>query len=292
MQLKTIWYFLCRHLFVFLSNKQFHLFTRWIHSKRLGFPYYKLSIDKPQTFNEHLFNIKLFERPSIGQRVADKISVRDYIEEKIGPDYLIPIIEVYDSVDHVSFDHLPSQFALKTNHGSGWNLIVKDKNQINWKKSKRKLKSWLKKNAYYLSREWQYKDIHPKLICEHLLAYEIKDYKIYCFKGEPKAIQVDTDRFSGHRRNIYDADWNLLDFQFIYKNTDKSIKKPSKLDEMLKIASKIASELRFCRVDLYEHEGKIYFGEITLHPEGGNGFFKTYHQDLAFANFLGLNDPR
>lgn len=292
MHLRDIWYYFCRYFLILLSDRQFNILVRWIHGKRLGYNYYLPNLEKPKTFNEHILDIKTSKRPTIGQEVADKVTVRKYVAEKIGKTYLIPLIGIYKNASKVPIEKLPNAFALKTNHGSGWNLIVYDKSKLNWHYEKKRLNQWLKRNAYYLSREWQYKNISAQIICEELLAYEIKDYKFFCVDGKVKAIQVDTDRFSKHKRNLYDVQWNLLDIQFIYPNTETPILKPTKFNEMIVIAEKLAASFVFCRIDLYVHNEKIYFGEVTLHPEGGNGYFKNYSQDLAFADLLGLNNRK
>jgi hypothetical protein len=222
--------------------------------------------------------------------LADKVLVRPFVANAIGEKYLVPCLGVYKSVDEIDFDALPNRFILKTNHGSGWNMICKDKNTFDRKKAARLFKRWLWFNAYYLSREKQYKNIKPLIICEALLEYEIYDYKFFCFNGSPNFLQVDIDRFSDHKRAFYDMEWNKLPFSIRYDISGKILPKPEQFDEMKSIAAKLSTGLLFSRIDLYIHHNQVFFGEITLIPGGGNEPFVPYEYDKILAkNFsLGL----
>lgn len=238
----------------------------------------KLDLKNPITFNEKLQWLKINDRNDIYTTLVDKYEVRKYIEEKIGAKYLIPLIGVYKRFDEINFDKLPNEFVLKCTHDSGGLVICKDKKELNLQEAKNKINECLKKNYYYRNREWPYKNVKPSIICEKYMVdesgTELKDYKIYCFNGEPKIIQVDYNRFVDHKRNLYDINWNMIDAQIIYKNDcSKIINKPKKLDEMLDLARILADKYPHVRIDFYSIKNKLYFGEITFYSEGGFGTF-------------------
>lgn len=283
-----LWYFLCKYFFVGLSNEKFTYMLSFINYKRIGIKWYKYNLDTPKSFNEKLNHLKYNHRFENGEILADKILVRDFVKNRIGESFLVPLIGVYYKIEEIDFNKLPNSFALKTNHGSGWNIICTNKSSLKWSKSKKLIKNWLQKNAYYLSREWQYREIKPGIIIEELLGFNIKDYKFFCFDGEPKFIQVDSDRFTKHQRTLYDLNWEPTNYQIRYDLIDKEVPKPIKFNEMLEVSKKLSRGLKFCRVDLFEHEGRIFFGEITLHPGGGMEPFINKDQDIDFGKFLNI----
>ncbi|HYH04959.1 MAG TPA: ATP-grasp fold amidoligase family protein, partial [Bacillota bacterium] len=174
----------------------------------------KLNIDNPQTFNEKIQWMKLYDRKPIYVQLADKYEVRKYVESKIGNSYLIPLIAHWNTCSEIIFSELPSQFVLKCTHDSGGLVICKDKSRFNKVDTVKKLNKCLKRNFYHVSREWAYKDIKPRVICEQYLSEDngddVKDYKFFCFNGEPKMVQVDFDRYTNHGRNIYTANWEFI----------------------------------------------------------------------------------
>ena len=287
--IKELWYFICKNFLIFVPSHSFYKIVSFVNFKRLGFKWYSFDLKEPKTFNEKLNYLKLYSRNELGPVVADKVTVREYVKEKIGEQYLIPLIGVYDNANDINFKALPHKFALKTNHGSGWNLICADKSQLNWPEEVKKLNEWLEKNAFYLSREWQYKHIEPKLICEELLEYEIKDYKVFCSNGKPIYIQVDSDRFTNHERTLFTTDWEETNIQIRYSKISKPVERPAHLEEMLDLSAKLAAPFSFCRVDLYEHDGNIYFGEITLHPGGGMEPFVNKVQDIKMGEIIDIS---
>lgn len=204
----------------------------------------KPNLENPQTFNEKLQWLKLYWRKSLMTRCADKRSVREYVSEEGLNDILIEAYGVYERAENIDISSLPKRFVLKASHGSGWNIICKDKNTMDWEAELDKIRKWLKDNYYYYGREWVYKKIKPCIVCEKYLEGENgqppDDYKIFCFNGRPRIIQVDTNRFINHKRNMYDVKWNLLDFKLFYPNDEKSIQKPENLNQMLEIAEKLA----------------------------------------------------
>lgn len=286
--IKTIWYFLSRYPFLILPDHWYYRFMFAFTHVRLGFRPYWLNLKNPKSFNEKINWLKLHERFESGSLLADKVKVREYVANIIGEQYLIPLIGVFENADDIPFDQLPTGFALKANHGSGWNIICTDKSNLNWTATKRQLNKWLSYNSYYLSREWQYKSITPAVICEQLLEFEIKDYKIFCFDGEPAFIQVDYDRFSNHTRSFYDLQWNKLKFGINYPIHSDISPIPSTLPDMIRIAKLLAQDRTFLRVDLYEHNNQVFFGELTLYPGGGFEPFLTKSQDFEMGKFIQL----
>lgn len=285
---KDLWYWVCKNILILLSDKRFIWFASWITYNRLGFKWYRFNISNPSTFNEKLNFLKINRQSPLAMTVADKVAVRTYVKEKVGEEILIPLFGVYTQVKDVNFESLPQQFALKVNHGSGWNIICTDKSELNENDIKKDLRKWMSRNAWYLSRERQYKEIKSKIICEELLGENILDYKFFCANGEPFAIQVDTDRFGNHQRAIYDCEWQLLSLGINYACPEKKIPEPKHLDLMLRISESLAGDFEFCRIDLYEVDFKIYFGEITLCPGGGFEPFHSYQQDLEFGKHLDI----
>ena len=255
--------------------------------KRLG---YSPELQNPVTFNEKIQWLKLNWYDSNVVKLADKYRVRDYVKEKCGEQYLNELYDVYENVNEINLAQLPNQFVLKVTHGSGFNVICKDKKEVNWNEKFKLLETWMKINYYSINREWVYKDIKPKIICERYLSDTepggIKDYKFFCFNGVPKYIQVDSERFIDHKRNMYDCNWNRIPVDYIYPRTEELDEKPSKLEEMMEVAKKLSNGFPFVRVDLYFTQNKIYFGEMTFFPEAGFGKFKPEKYDKIFGEQL------
>lgn len=256
---------------------------------RLGFKFSFLNLANPRSFNEKLNYLKSLPLNDEHTMLADKVLVRDHIIKKIGEKYLVPILGVYVHPEEIDFDKLPDSFILKTNHGSGWNLICKDKKAFDKKRAIKLFRRWLSFNAYYLSREKQYKNIKPLILCEQLLEYEIYDYKFFCFRGEPEFVQVDIDRFSNHKRAFFNLKWEKLTFSIRYAISEKDIPKPLQLEEMVKIASALSKDLVFSRIDLYVHNDQVFFGEITLIPGGGNEPFLPMEYDFKIGKLITLS---
>ena len=236
----------------------------------------KLNIKNPVLFNEKLQWLKLYNRHKIYTDMVDKYAVRKYVEKTIGEQYLTPVLGIWDKFEDIDFSLLPKQFVLKCTHDSGSVVICKDIDNFNIKKANKKLKKCLKRNYYTLCREWVYKDIPPKIIAEKYLVdeseVELKDYKIFCFNGVPKLVQVDYNRFSKHKRNIYTTQWEYIPVSFIYpQHPEIQIDKPENLDLLLELSQKLSANIPFVRVDFYITETSIFFGEMTFYPEAGYG---------------------
>lgn len=286
--LKDIWYFICRYLLIFLPDRQFARINLWISYKRFGIPYRGLNLKNPATFTEKINYLKLSDECYKYEKFADKYLVRQFVSEEIGAQYLVPLLGIYKRADEIDFNLLPDRFILKTNHGSGWNILCEDKKSLNLKKARRLLSKWLLYNAYYLSREKQVKNIKPLIICEELLDYNINDFKFFCHNGEPFIVQVDIGRFTNHKRAFYNMTWTKQDFSFVYPIYSEDIPPPEKFEEMKEVAKKLSKQFKFSRIDLYIHQAKVYFGEITFFPEGGSGYFIPPEYDMIMGNFINL----
>lgn len=283
---KHIWYKICRYILIGLNDETFSQLGAWITYWRFGIQYSLMNIKEPSTFNEKINHIKIYRKPANGHILADKYVVRDLVKSTIGEKYLIPLVGVYSDAKKIPWKDLPNKFVMKANHGSGWNIICTDKRKLDIVNTTQKLSRWLNWNAFYLSREYQYKTIQPCIVCEELLGYNINDYKFFCFNGIPKIIQVDVGRFSKHERAFFDLDWNLQPFTICYPITNNIPQRPENLQEMIEVSTKLSKGLEFARIDLYQHNGSIYFGEITLCPEGGKGPIIPSSYDLVLGQMM------
>jgi hypothetical protein len=255
---------------------------------------YSLDLNNPETLNEKINWLKLYNRKELHTIVADKYKVRAYIEKKIGNQYLIPLLFHTKNYRDIKPENLPdTKFIIKTNHDSSGGLIVRDKSQINWGKARNTFKKLLKENHYYRTGEWQYKNIPPMLIVEKLLLDENgsipEDYKFHCFNGKFGFVGVDLDRESNNRtRNLYDAQWNLLLCHWGRPNGRK-LEKPTNYEEMIRLAETIAQDFIYVRVDFYSIEGCTFFGEITLHHSSGLRKFLQKECDYRYGKLLKLD---
>lgn len=231
-------------------------------------------IDNPTLFSEKLQWYKLNHHDPLMERVANKYTVRDYLKE-IGYGHLLnDLLGVYTSVDDIDFDSLPRQFVLKGTHGSGFNIIVKDKSKLNLRRARMMMKSWLNQHIAWSGREWVYKDMPRHIIAEKYLedeTGELRDYKFYCFNGRPAFMQLEVGRGTAHNtRNFYDMDWKLMPFgKELPHNPNLDVPRPKAFDEMKSIAADLCKPFQYVRVDLYQVAGKVYFGELTFFPAGG-----------------------
>lgn len=257
----------------------------------------KLNLNNPCTFNEKLQWLKLNDRKKIHTSMVDKYAVKGIVSDKIGSQYIIPTIGVWDSFDDIPLDTLPDKFVIKTTHGGGGNdvEIVHDKQKWDSLKTRKRFTEALKKSIWRNYREWPYKDVPRKIIIEKLIEDEsgdLMDYKIFCFNGEPKFLKVDFNRFTHHQANYYDHNWDLLPFGEVLcpPNPMHLIEKPKNLEEMFELARILASGNKFLRVDFYNINGRIYFGEMTFYPASGMGNFTPKEWDLKLGDFLNLTD--
>jgi len=236
----------------------------------------ELNLKSPKTFNEKLQWLKLYDRKLEYMTMVDKYAVKQWVKEKLGEGYAIPTLGVWKSFQEIDFDTLPHAFVLKPTHDSGSIVICKDKASFDRDSAEKRISKSMKRNYYYVSREWPYKSISPKIIAEPFLvdaSGELRDYKFFCFSGKVKCVKVDFGRFTKHQANYYDRDMNFLPFgEAAYPfQEDFIIEKPDEWDEMVRVAESLSSGTIFLRVDLYNVHGKIYFGETTFYPASGFG---------------------
>lgn len=254
-----------------------------------------IDIDHPQTFNQKLQWMKLYDNDPIKTLLADKYAVRAYVSQKIGEQYLVPLLGVWDSFDEIDFDRLPDHFVLKCTHGSGMNMIVNDKSQMDYRRAKQKFDHWMQVNYAHSGFEMNYANIVPRIIAEEMLEIEedsgdIPDYKLMCFHGKVKCSFVCSERYSpeGLKVTFYDTDWNMMPFERHYPRSQYPISKPKNYNEMVRLAEILAGDLTFVRVDFYEVNGEIYFGELTFYPGSGVEEFTPSEWDKVLGDWINL----
>ena len=271
-----------------LSDKTFSRIQFLIHQGHLP------NLKAPRSFNEKIQWLKLNYRDPLIQECASKLLARDYVLKNCGSEILVPLVGVYESVGEIGFEDLPQRFVCKASHGSGWNIVATDKDKLNWSVESQKLKRWMATDFFKIGREWAYKDSPRKILIEHFLdgldGQSPYDYKIFCFNGNPRFVQVDTDRFSGHRRSFYDLNWQQLPFGLEYPIEIRALPRPMGLDKMIEIAKKLSKQFPFVRCDLYDCRGKVYFGELTFYPGKGTERFYPRKADMDIGSMLSLSD--
>jgi len=235
---------------------------------------YELSLENPRTFNEKIQWLKLYDVSPLKTRLTDKYLVRDWVKEKIGEQYLVPLLGVWNDFSEINFSLLPKQFALKCTHGSGWNILVPDKQKLDRKSAARSINKWMEQNfAFCLGLELQYRDIVPRIIAEEFIGSQgtpPDDYKVFCFGGKPMFIQYLTDRNNEMKVAFFNAEWQRLEFAYAYAPYRGDVSRPKNLDEMLRLASVLSEGFPFVRVDFYVlNNGDIKFGEMTFTPASG-----------------------
>lgn len=258
----------------------------------------KLDLNNPTTMNEKLQWLKLYNRNPLYVTIVDKLKVKDYIREKIGDEYIVKTLGVWETPDDIDFNILPGKFVLKTNHSGGNTgvVICKDKNVFDFNSAKIKLEKSLKSDIYKNYREWPYKDVDKKIFAEELLedkgGGELVDYKFYCFNGYVDSAMLCIDRQIGSPKfYFFDRDWNLRRYNKRGKEApfDFTLPKPCNMDKMFEIASELSKGIPFVRVDLYNVNDKIYFGEMTFFPASGLDCNRLPETDLYFGNMINLN---
>lgn len=260
----------------------------------------RLNLDNPLTFNEKIQWLKLYYRDPLMVRCADKVAVREYISQVLGPEYLIPVLGIFDGLQDIDFASLPEKFVAKVNWGSGQNIICKRKAALDLKRARRQLQLWLqeKNNHYYSFFEWCYKDIPPKIIIEQYLegAGDLPDYKFMCYNGKVQNMFIVQNREKKHSGGMtctfFDVDFNRLPVSRLYPSSTEEVNKPEQWEEMVAAAEKLARPFPFVRVDFYLVDGAIKIGELTFYPGNGTEPFSTYEWDLKFGQMLTLPSPR
>lgn len=254
----------------------------------------RLNLKKTVTFNEKLQWLKLYNRCSEYTMMVDKVKAKEYVAEKVGRQYIIPTIGVWDDPDDIDFDTLPDQFVIKCNHNSGLGMcICKDKGKLDIPKVKNRLRKGLKQNYFMHGREWPYKNVPRKILAEKFMVdesgNELKDYKIFCFDGEPELIEVDYGRFTEHKRNIYGKDWNFIKMEIQYPSEENYvISRPEKLEEMLALARILAKGIPHIRVDFYSINNQLYWGELTFFHGSGLEYFSPEEWNERLGKLIKL----
>ncbi len=251
----------------FIPDERYIKMVYWIKNRKT------LNLKEPSTFCEKMNWLKLHDIHPEYTQLADKIAVRDYLREKLGEDICFPLLGQWEHYDDIDFDALPDTFVLKCNHDSGSVKIIRSKAEMDHESLKRFFENRLKINPFNLGREYPYREIKPYIIAEKNMCADgqkdIRDYKFLCFGGEPKYMSVVTERSSDCRIDFFDMDFNHVDMTSSHPQSGLQIEKPEKFEEMKALVAKLSEGMRFVRVDLYELDGKIYFGEFTFFQAGG-----------------------
>ena len=256
----------------------------------------------PKTFTEKIQWLKVYNRKPEYTTMVDKYAVKKYVAERIGEEYIIPTLNVWDRPEDIDWNILPDQFVLKTTHGGGGCgvVICKDKNKFDRQMAISKLRSSFNSDIYPILREWPYKNVPKRIIAEkfiapeeNLLSSDLPDYKFFCFNGEPKYCQVIRDRQSKETIDFYDMDWNHQEFvglNPIARNGQTAVPRPKHLDDMIRICRELAKDIPLVRVDLYIIGDKKYFGELTFYPASGFGVFTPNEWNERIGKLLVLPD--
>lgn len=264
------------------------LFLKVYYRLHMG---YWMDFDNPKTYNEKLQWLKLNDRRPEYTKMVDKIAAKDYVESVIGEKYMIPTLGIWDSVDEIDWNGLPNKFVIKATCDSGGVVVCKDKTKLDIEAAKKKLRSLGSRDYTLISKEYPYKDVPHRFIAEEYLedesGFELKDYKIFCFNGKAKFLFVATGRqMNDTRFDFYDTEFNHLPVLNGHPNADVWPIKPSNFDEMLEIAAKLSVGIPHVRVDLYNVNGKIYFGELTFFHWSGVVPFEPNKWDEEFGKYL------
>lgn len=280
--LKKIKYFLR-----FLPDKTYIKLYYYMQFKK------KCNLDNPVTYSEKLNWLKLNDRKTEYTNLVDKYEVKKIVSNIIGEEYIIKTLGVWDNFDDIDFEELPNQFVLKCTHDSEGIVIVKDKKKLNIKEARKKINKAMKYNFYYIGREWPYKNVKPRIIAEEYMEdhvdKELRDYKFFCFSGEPKLMFVATGRSSGKTQfDFFDMDFNHLELIQHYPNSKTPIKKPANFEKMIELSKQLSKNLKHVRVDFYEVDGKVYFGELTFYHFSGFQPFTPEEWDKKLGDMIKL----
>lgn len=251
------------------------------------------NLKNPKTYNEKLNWLKLHDKNPIYTRIVDKFEAKEYVKDIIGDQYIIPTLGVWDNFDDIDFDELPQQFVLKCTHDSEGLVIVKDKDKLDKEMAKNKIESALKQNFFYIGREWTYKNVKPRIIAEKYMEDhidgELRDYKFFCFDGEPKAMFVASDRASDNVKfDYFDLNFNHLDIKQKYPHAEQPLRKPVTFEKMIELSKVLSKGFPHVRVDFYEVDGQLYFGELTFYHFSGFMPFEPNKWDKIFGDWIKL----
>lgn len=256
----------------------------------------KLNLKNPTMYNDKLQWLKLYDRNPLYTTMVDKYAIKGYVANIIGEEYIIPTLGVWDKFDDIDFDSLPDQFVLKCTHDSGGLVICKDKKNLDLKKAKEKIEKSLRTDYYLYAREWPYKNVPRKIIAEKFIKDsasedgDLRDYKFMCFNGEVKCSFVCSERKKGLRVTFFDKEWKRMPFDRHYPQSDKLIPQPLKYEEMVHLSEILSKDISFVRVDFYEVDGQIYFGEMTFFPGAGFEEFNPEEWDSILGSWINIDN--
>ena len=278
------------------KNKIFNILPDKLYLELKYYYYFhkRLDLKNPKTFNEKINWLKLYDRKDIYTTMVDKYEVKKYVAKKIGDKYIIKTLGIFDNFNEIDFDKLPNKFVIKCTHDSGGLVVCKDKKNLNVVETRKKIERSLKNNYYYHAREWPYKNVKPRILVEEYMEdsifKELRDYKFFCFNGIPKLMFIATDRSKHETKfNFYDMNFNLLPFKQHYPNDSREILKPKCFSEMIDLSKKLSTNIPFVRVDFYEVDGKVYFGELTFSHFSGMMPFEPEEWDMKIGNYLDIS---
>lgn len=272
--------------------KNDELYLRLLFRLWVGYP---LNLNNPRTFNQKLQWLKLYDRKDIYTTMVDKFLAKEYVANLIGSEYIIPSIGVWNNPDEIEWNLLPPQFVLKTNHDGGGSgiIICKDKSKFDVTKAKQKLEKSLKTDIYHELREWPYKNVRRRVFAEKYLSEndtsELLDYKVMCFNGVAKIIQVHKGRFHNQTQDLYDTKWHYLNYyQPDVKRSNEEIPKPLVLGKMLTLSEVLSTNIPFLRVDWYIVDNHLYFGELTFYDASGFDEFEPQEYNYILGEWINL----
>lgn len=286
---RVILIILSKKIFFFIPDKIYLKIRYYLRTGK------KLNLKHPQTFNEKLQWLKLYDRRDIYTTMVDKYDAKKYVADIIGEEYIIPTLGIYKSFEEIDFEKLPNQFVIKCTHDSGGVIICRDKKQFDYDKAKKKINKIMKMNYYYFSREWPYKNVKPRIIIEEYMSDSkqkvLKDYKFYCFNGIPKYLYV-SEGLENHETakiSFFDMDFNFAPFKRNdFAGFEKKPTRPKNFDKMVELAKILSKDIKFIRVDFYEINNKIYFGELTFSPCSGYMPFEPEEYNYILGEMIDL----
>lgn len=297
--LKYFWedpaYKVCKWLLHFVKPEQIpdKLFLKYQFHYVFGYP---LNLKAPQTYNEKLQWLKLYDHNPLYTTLVDKYAVKEWVAERIGEQYVIPTLAAYDDVEQIDITKLPDQFVLKCTHDSGSVIICRDKKSFDFEEAKRILAKGLKNDFYKKHREWPYKNVPRRIIAEKYiddgLSQELKDYKFYCMNGCCKAVLIVTNKTGAGDTfyDYFDSDFNHMDFTKGHPNNPGVVTKPAGFDEMKVLSQELSKGITHVRCDFYEADGRVYFGEMTFFPASGIIPFRPEEFDYKWGRWIKLPD--
>lgn len=271
-----------------MADEKYLKLSYWMHMGR------RLNLDNPVTYNEKLQWLKLYDRKPVYTMLVDKYEVRKHIKDVLGEKYLIPLLGVWEKAEEIDFESLPNQFVIKCTHDSKSAIICKNKSHFNVEEAREKLQKALNRNLFYWGREWPYKNCKPRVIAEKYMEDSngrLNDYKFFCFNGKADNVMVVTGRVAGESKFYhFDKNWNILHYNRLGRNLpdDFKIPRPDNIDEMFSVAEKLSEGLPEIRIDLYDVDGKIYFGEYTFFNESGYETGFDFESDKHLGDLIML----